>query len=129
LPYVACAPALAATDDFDPKGTDRADLQRMIASAATTLKSRSPLSQPGKLDRHGDDEDDEAVWEHPLSRPKFTFTSVNGSLSKLRVHCVVHVVEDTAKPSTQWTLPDATGPCILRVYGETGTSFKLVEEW
>jgi TonB family protein len=129
LHYVACAPSLAATDDFDPKGTDRADLLRLIANAAGTLKSKAPLSQPGKLERASDDDDDIAVWEHPLSRPKFTFTSVNGTLSKLRVNCVVHVVEDTAKPATQWTLPDATGPCILRVYGEAGTSFKLIEEW
>jgi TonB family protein len=129
LRYVACAPSLAATDDFDPKGTDRADLQRLVGNAIATLKSKAPMSQPGKLERAGDDDDDEAVWEHPLSRPKFTFTSVNGTLSKLRVNCVVHLVEDTAKPSTQWTLPNATGPCILRVYGEAGTSFKLVEEW
>jgi TonB family protein len=126
--YVACAPALADTDDFDPSGTDRKDLTRIINNVTMQLKSTSPYVVAGRISQP-DDEDKPGVWEHDMIRRKFSFSTITGSLAKFRVNCVVHLVEDDVKLATQWSTPDFSGPCTLRVWGEPGTTFKLVEEW
>jgi TonB family protein len=126
--YVACAPALAETDDFDPKGTDRKDVQRIVASTSTLLKSASPLVKTARI-LPPEDEDDPGVWEHDLIRRKFSFAAVTGELMKFRASCVVHLVEDEVKLAQQWSTPDFSGPCTLRVWGKPGSTFKLVEEW
>jgi hypothetical protein len=127
LRYVACPPALAATDDFDPKGTDRADLARIISAATAALRGAGPISRQAKLGE-AEDDDEPAAADFELHRRKFSFDGIVGNLSKFRVNCVVHVVEDDIKPTTQWTLPAAAGPCTLRVWGEPGTTFKIVEQ-
>lgn len=126
--YVACAPSLAETDDFDPKGNDRKDLARIIANTTTLLKSPSPLVSTAKIEQPADD-DDPGVWEHDLIRRKFSFASISGELTKFRASCVVHLVEDEVKLVQQWSTPEFSGPCTLRVWGKPGTTFKLVEEW
>ncbi|MFM9862614.1 MAG: energy transducer TonB [Micropepsaceae bacterium] len=126
--YVACAPALADTDDFDPSGADRKDLQRIISSTTTLLKSTAPYVRAARVPDPVK-EDDPGVWEYDLVRKKFSFAAINGALTKFRVNCVVHLVEDDVKLANQWSTPEFSGPCILRVWGEPGTTFKLVEEW
>jgi TonB family protein len=126
--FVACAPQLAPTDDFDPNGVDRKEVERLVANAAATLKSTAPLVQAAKVPPARSD-DDYAVWEHDLARRKFSFAGVAGNLARFRVNCVVHLIEDEAKPLTQFTIPEGAGPCMLRVFGESGATFKLIEEW
>jgi TonB family protein len=128
LRYVACAPQLADTDDFDPKGADRKDLSRIVASTTTLLKSTSPLVKAAKIEPPAD-EDDPGMWEHDLIRRKFSFAAVTGELTKFRANCIVHLVEDEVKIAQQWSTPEFSGPCTLRVWGTPGTTFKLVEEW
>jgi hypothetical protein len=74
-------------------------------------------------------DEDSAVWQHDLVRHKFSFAAITGNLTKFRVNCVVHVIEDDVKLGTQWTTPQPAGPCVLHVYGQPGTTFKLVEDW
>jgi hypothetical protein len=126
--YVACAPALAETDDFDPAGSDRKDLQRIISSTTALLKSTTPYVRSARVPPPAND-DDPGVWEYDLIRKKFSFSAINGALTKFRVNCVVHVVEDDVKLANQWSTPEFSGPCMLRVWGEPGTTFKIVEEW
>ena len=125
--YVACAPSLAETDDFDPKGADRKDLERIISGATAALRSATPLVQSVTIPA-GRSGDDTAAWKYDLTRHKFSFASVNGTLSKFRANCVVHVVEDEAKAGQQWATPAAAGPCTLYVYGAPGTTFRLIED-
>jgi TonB family protein len=122
--YVACAPSLAETDDFDPTGTDRKDLTRIIGSTVSLLKSITPYVRAARVPEPASD-GHPGVWE----RKKFSFTSITGTLTKFRVNCVVHLVEDDVKLANQWSTPEFSGPCTLRVWGEPGTTFKLVEEW
>ena len=126
--YVACAPAIADTDDFDPAGADRKDLMRIIGSTTALLKSAAPYVRAARVPEPVK-EDDPAMWEYELIRKKFSFTSISGTLTKFRVNCVVHLVEDDVKLANQWATPEFSGPCTLRVWGEPGTTFKLVEEW
>lgn len=126
--YVACAPPLADTDDFDPTGTDRKDVTRIVTGTTALLKSAAPYVQTAQIPKP-DSDDDPGMWEHELLRRKFSFASITGSLTKFRATCVVHLVEDEVKPANQWSTPEFAGPCTLRVWGEPGTTFKLVEEW
>ncbi len=126
--YVACAPSLAETDDFDPTGTDRKDLTRIIGSTVSLLKSVTPYVRAARVTEPASD-GQPGVWEYDLIRKKFSFTSITGTLTKFRVNCVVHLVEDDVKLANQWSTPEFSGPCTLRVWGEPGTTFKLVEEW
>ncbi len=126
--YVACAPSLAETDDFDPTGTDRKDLTRIISSTVTLLKSITPYVRAARVPESASD-GHPGVWEYDLIRKKFSFTSITGTLTKFRANCVVHLVEDDVKLASQWSTPEFSGPCTLRVWGEPGTTFKLVEEW
>jgi hypothetical protein len=69
------------------------------------------------------------VWEHPLSRNKFKFSTFTGVVDDFRLTCTREQSRGTPNETTQWEVPQTAGPCTLRVTGGVGATFKLVEEW
>jgi hypothetical protein len=71
----------------------------------------------------------EGVSRHRVMRPKFSFADIKGAVRTFRLACHGTKHEAAVDAETQWSVPSEVGGCILRVDGEAGASFKLVQEW
>ncbi|MCE9522225.1 MAG: energy transducer TonB [Alphaproteobacteria bacterium] len=125
--YAACAAPLPATDNFDATGADRKATMKVLDDAMRRLASAEPLVVDAALTKLSGARG--GLWEHPLSRRKFKFSSFTGEVREFRLSCVTQMTDGPVNETAQWSVPRAAGPCILRVSGEVGASFKLIEEW
>ena len=73
--------------------------------------------------------DEGGMWEHPLSRRKFKFAALVGQIQEYRLNCVRQVSNGAVDLTTQVNVPPSAGACVLRVYGEVGAAFRLIEDW
>ena len=128
LIHAACAAPLPATDSFDPTGADIKATAETITDAKKRLGATAPLSLDGTLLADPASEGS-GVWEHTLTRSKFKFASLGSGVSQYRINCTRQTMTEQTSEALQADVPKAAGPCTLRVYGEIGASFKLVEEW
>jgi TonB family protein len=128
LHYAACAPALAGGDTFDPGGADLKQTAKTADDAKARLKSAAPLSIDASLVADPGSGKG-GVWEHTLTRRKFKFASFVGQVSEYRLTCIRQATKTTVDATSQWEVPRNAGPCVLRVYGEVGAAFTLIEEW
>lgn len=126
--YAACAPPLPASDSFDPTGADLKETMRIANEAKKSLASAAPLTvEAGLMADPGGSK--RGVWEHPLSRRKFKFASLIGQVSEFRLTCTKQETSGDVNETAQTDAPQSAGPCTLRVYGEVGAAFKLIEDW
>jgi hypothetical protein len=126
--YAACSQPLPAGDKFDPAGADRQATVRIVSDAMTKLGDPKPLVMDATLIAKPAGEEG-GVWEHPLSRPKFKFSTFTGRADEFRLTCLRQQSRGSPNDTTQWSAPATAGPCVLRVYGDVGATFKLIEEW
>lgn len=104
-------------------------LGKMIAGIEAAMKDKKPIGIDARLAKHPLVDDAPAVWRHRLLRSKFWFTQLNGEVKSYRLACVGTAHEALVDSETLWDVPTKAGPCILRVEGAPGATFKLVEEW
>jgi TonB family protein len=69
-----------------------------------------------------------AVWRHPLMRRKFSFADVKGEAKTFQLACLAAAHQSAVNTEQVWTVPADAGPCILRVEGAAGATFKFIEE-
>jgi len=104
-------------------------LGKMIAGIDAAMKGKEPIGIDARLAKHPLVDDAPAVWRHRLLRSKFWFAEIKGEVKSYRLACVGTAHEAPIDPETLWNVPNKAGPCILRVEGQPGATFKLVEEW
>ena len=126
--YVACAPSLAEPDAFSDDPEERAKVVAIVANVKAALVNPAPIAVQGRLAVNPWVQGD-AVWDHPLLRRMFAFDAIKGVVKNLRLTCDNQIVETPVNETSQWTVPASAGACTLRVYGEDGATFHLVEEW
>lgn len=126
--YAACAAPLPASDKFDPTGVDRKETMKIVDDAMKKLASAQPLDIRAALAATAVGGEG-GVWEHPMSRRKFKFAGLIGRVNEFRLSCVRQLMHSPVNETEQWSVPRSAGPCVLRVYGEVGAAFKLIEEW
>lgn len=103
---------LETIGDDDP----RAVLARDLTSI---LERNTPLAFDGEVTGK--------YWSHDLHHPRFTVTQVDGSLSRVHLHCQSEFKEFTFAPGQVWTLPTTWERCTVEFYGEPGTRIKFLE--
>jgi TonB family protein len=126
--FVVCQGPLAlkgAGEDSEIAG----EAARIVASVKAALADPAPLAIEGTLAANPWLPQSQAKWEHPLLRRKFAFDSIKGAVSNLRLTCTTQIVESPVNETSQWSVPDSAGRCVLRVFGEPGATFRLIEEW
>jgi len=62
-----------------------------------------------------------------LNRGKFSVDEVVGKVSEVEVICERQSVTLAYDPETVWSVKRDWGGCDLRVHGDDGTTFRLVE--
>lgn len=101
---------------------------KMAAQIKTALGAKEPLAIDATLSTHPL-VDGTGIWRHRLLRSKFSFTEIKGNVKSFKLACVGSTMAAAVTLSTQWTVPEKAGACILRVDGDPGASFKLVQSW
>ena len=126
--FAACAAPLPESDKFDPTGADRKETVKVVEEALTMLASPEPLTVRAALIANAVG-DEGGMWEHPLSRRKFKFATLVGQIQGYRLNCVRQVSSGAVDVTTQVSVPPSAGACVLRVYGEVGAGFRVIEDW
>ncbi|MGH8672825.1 MAG: tetratricopeptide repeat protein, partial [Burkholderiales bacterium] len=123
--------ALCAFDKLHPIDPDSARGASPAAKAAAQLEAaladKAPLVINAELAVHPLI-DAPAVWRHRLLRSKFSFSEVKGEVKSFALSCIGNTLTAAVNTVMQWTVPEKAGACILRVDGEPGATFKLVEK-
>jgi len=66
-------------------------------------------------------------WRLALNRNRFSIDQVDGDLSKIEVTCGIRSVALVYKPDIAWSVNQDWGKCEVQVFGEDGTTFRLIE--
>jgi len=66
-------------------------------------------------------------WRYKPLRRAIEITDIDGKLENLEFRCEWQRYVDEAREGIAWKIPDSWGECSVVVYGETGSTFRLVE--
>lgn len=69
----------------------------------------------------------EPRWWRDLNRNRFSIDQVVGELRDIKVTCSKGTVTINYQPDIVWTVNKDWGACLVRVYGDEGTTFRLIE--
>jgi len=69
----------------------------------------------------------EPFWYHELNRNRFSIDQVVGEVDEVEILCGYHSVSVGYQPDVIWTVNKDWEECAVRVSGEKGTTFRLVE--
>jgi len=87
-----------------------------IQTTGKTSRSCKTCTNPG-----------ETYWRHVLNRKRFSIDQLTGQLNEVDILCENSTVSVAYQPDTAWTVNRDGGDCSIRVIGEKGTSFRLIE--
>lgn len=95
-----------------------------LAGRITNLLAKpDPIRVVGRVSTNGPLH----VWNHQLLRRNFAFPVINGTLTELQLSCDQKVVVSPITTKAEWHVPKSWSGCTLRVEGEAGATFQLVE--
>lgn len=93
------------------------------------LDGDSPLPKSGTLkNRCPKCKGSQPMWVHNLYRRKFYIDQIEGSISAFKLYCDYHWADIEFNPELSYSVSGKWGQCDIYVYGEDGTTFRLVEQ-
>ena len=67
------------------------------------------------------------TWNHVLLRRHFAFPVITGKLNQFQLDCDENKIVSPITSKAEWHVPTSWSNCNLRVEGDPGTTFQLVE--
>lgn len=111
--------AIRAHPLYRPGPIDTAALRlREVIASSDNLSARAVIQ-----DRAGRPE---PFWDFELVRRSFAFSELDGTFDRFELRCNLKHVADEVVDGRRWQLLDAWGGCRLYVFGEPGSSFRLL---
>jgi TonB family protein len=95
-------------------------LEKYATQARQILKNQDFIIVQGKVGSNGD-------WWHSLSRNRFMFSDISGTLDTVELRCDNKREKYTVAEYTEWEIPKSWGRCKIMVIGDTQANFNLVE--
>jgi TonB family protein len=95
-------------------------LEQYAIQARQILKDEDYIVVQGKIDSDGD-------WWHSLSRNRFSFSDITGTLDSVELRCANKREKYTVAENTEWKIPESWGRCRIMVVGDNQPNFNLVE--
>jgi TonB family protein len=95
-------------------------LEKYATQARRVLKNQEFIVVQGEVDSDGD-------WWHSLSRNRFMFSDIAGTLDTVEVRCDNKREKYTIAEYTEWNIPKSWGRCKIIVVGDTQANFNIVE--
>ena len=95
-------------------------LEKYAIQARQILKSEDFIVIKGEIGNNVD-------WWHSLSRKRFFFSDIIGTLDTVELRCANKREKYTVAEETEWKIPKSWGRCKIMVIGDTQANFNLVE--
>lgn len=95
-------------------------LEKYATQINQVLETQDFIVVEGKI---GDDGD----WWHSLSRNRFSFSDIAGTIDTVELRCANKREKYTVADDTEWAIPASWGRCKIMVVGDKQANFKLVE--
>jgi TonB family protein len=95
-------------------------LEKYATQARQVLKNQDFIVVQGEVGSNGD-------WWHSLSRNRFMFSDIAGTLDTVELRCDNKREKYTVAEFTEWKIPKSWGRCKIMVVGDTLANFNLVE--
>ena len=117
------APALETITELQEVNLEKKQLNRLNAILREIKRienSQETLSSKVEIDATG------SVYFRPLKR-NITIAYGNGNVSLVEAHCLKGHGKFDARSSSTFRLSEAYGKCLLRISGEPGTRFDLMQ--
>jgi hypothetical protein len=94
-------------------------MARSVGAIRSGLTSEAAIAVQGKM--LGDE------WPHALYRRTFAIGDLEGDLSQVNVECDRQTAELEYSETSEWSLPESWGACMVYVTGRGDTEFVLYE--
>ena len=95
-------------------------LEKYATQARKVLKNQDFIVVQGEVGSNGD-------WWHSLSRNRFMFRDIAGTLDSVELRCDNKREKYTVAENTEWKIPKSWGRCRIMVVGDTQANFNLIE--
>lgn len=82
----------------------------------------------GSLAANSNCEQCDAIWTYEPLRNTFSIDSMQGAIDHVETRCTFARQYFEFADTDTWTLPDGRGDCIIAVFGDAGTQFRLLEK-
>lgn len=125
--YSAALRTWEQLNELDTSSMDLSGAESAIAYIQEQIASPAVLATEARLEHDAECEDCRADWIYRPLRNSFAFAEIDGDVDNLEIRCQwQRVVDDVAEDKT-WEIPESWGECRILVFGEPGTTFKLLE--
>ncbi len=124
------ADALATRDRLRSleKATDPPDLLEQTAARIETLiAGPQVLGFPGAVEFRSGCVEGRPNFQYRLLRRKFAISDIRGNAPDLEIRCDRKRFVDSVSDQKVWAIPDSWGTCQVFVFGDTGTTLKIIE--
>jgi TonB family protein len=81
----------------------------------------------GKIGEAQEEHDGAGMWWHTLLRRTAGIETVSGSLERVELRCDWRRVKAKPEKGRAWRIPPEWGECSIYVFGEPGSTFRLLE--
>ena len=108
-------------------GADTSELDPIADKLMAIVESDQSIYKAAKIGGDQSCETCASQWKYKPLRRAVEITDIDGELGNLELRCEWQRFIDTAREGVAWEIPDSWGKCSVVVYGETGSTFKLVE--
>jgi hypothetical protein len=95
-------------------------LEKYATLVKQILKNEDFIVVQGKIGSGGG-------WWHSLSRSRFSFSDITGTLDTVELRCANKRQKYTVAENTEWKIPASWGRCRIMVVGDSQANFNLLE--
>jgi TonB family protein len=125
------APALRDYEELQQsrKGAKLAkNLEASVQSVRDLVGGNKTFAIAGSLAANANCEQCDAFWTYEPLRNTFSIDSMQGAIDHVETRCTFARQYFEFADTDTWTLPDDRGDCIIAVFGDAGTQFRLLEK-
>ena len=123
--FAAALDAYADLQAIDSANT--ANLDPIIQNIRGHINGNELLVSTAVIGGDGSCESCSSQWRYQPMRRAIEIADVEGTLGNLELRCEWQRFVDKARENVAWSIPESWGDCSVVVFGETGSTFKLVE--
>lgn len=107
--------------------TSEDKIYKLAEKIKRILNGDSYIAHNGKLTTCKRCETPTFLWTRDLNRNRFSIDKVVGEISKISVVCSQGIVSINYQPDIAWSINKDWGACYVTVYGDEGTTLRLIE--
>ena len=117
----------ATLNELDLGGRDLSQLAGFIRDVEGIVSGDRIIAVTARLEPRLGCSTCNADWQYAPLRREFSFSKIDGRLDRFELRCDWRRIADTPSEDRSWTIPADWGDCQIIVFGDEGTTFRLME--